>query len=112
MVDIHLAHVQAAEKVLNTLRDPNVVLEKVASQVGLVPPLAERLQTIAQERARRPVKSGEQAVMMLGCACVEEETRALVASWLTAMEDGGARIVPFPIQARLPISPFRRARGA
>ena len=36
MVDIHLAHVQAAEKVLNTLRDPNVVLEKVASQVGLI----------------------------------------------------------------------------
>lgn len=111
-MEIHLAHVQAAEHILNVLRDPNVVLERVAREVGAVPPLVERLVVVASERARRPVKSGEQAVLMLGSSAVERETRALVNVWIEAMEQGGARIVPFPVRPAPRVSPFRRARGA
>jgi hypothetical protein len=107
MLDIHLAHVRGAEEVLLALRDPNVVLEKVARLVGLVPPLAERLRLCAADRAQRPVRSGEQAVLMLGCTCVEHETRALVTGWLEAMENGGARIVPFPARTPSPAQPAR-----
>jgi hypothetical protein len=107
MLDIHLVHVRGAEEVLLALRDPNIVLEKVARLVGQVPPLAERLRVAATDRAQRPVKSGEQAVLMLGCTCVEQETRALVTEWLEAMERGGARIVPFPARTPSPTLPAR-----
>ncbi len=99
MLDIHLVHVRGAEDVLVSLRDPNVVLEKVARQVGLVPPLAERLREVAVQRSHRPVRTGEQAVLMLGCTSVEQETRALVLQWLEAMEHGVARLIPFPTPA-------------
>ncbi|MCK6572686.1 hypothetical protein L6V77_16535 [Myxococcota bacterium] len=107
MLDIHLAHVRGAEEVLLALRDPNVVLEKVARLVGQVPPLAERLRLLAAERAQRPVRSGEQAVLMLGCTSVEQQTRGLVDEWLAAMEQGGARIVPFPTRTTSPALPAR-----
>lgn len=96
MLDIHLAHVRGAEEVLVLLSDRNVVLEKVARQVSLVPPLAERLREVATTRSRRWVRNGEQAVLMLGCTSVEQETRGLVQQWLDAMEHGTARLIPFP----------------
>lgn len=109
MLDIHVAHVRGAEEVLGALRDPNVVVEKVAGLVGSVPPLAERLREMAAHRAQRPVKSGEQAVLMLGCKIVEHETRALVQQWLEAMEQGHARVIPFPTRAERPDRPERPA---
>ena len=121
MLDIHVAHVRGAEEVLGALRDPNVVVEKVARLAGAVPPLAERLRDLAAHRSQRPVKSGEQAVLMLGCTIVEQETRALVQQWLEAMEQGHARVIPFPARPDRPDRPevpahlqhWRRAsRGA
>jgi hypothetical protein len=107
MLDIHVAHVRGAEEVLGALRDPNVVVEKVARLVGLVPPLAERLRELATQRSHRPVKSGEQGVLMLGCTIVEQETRALVQQWLEAMEQGHARVIPFPTRGERPDRPDR-----
>ena len=86
-----------------------VHVEKVAGLVGSVPPLAERLREMAAHRAQRPVKSGEQAVLMLGCKIVEHETRALVQQWLEAMEQGHARVIPFPTRAERPDRPERPA---
>jgi len=107
MLDLHLVHIRGTEEVLLALRDPNVVLEHVARLVGQVPALAERLQRIASERAQRPVRSGEQAVLMLGCTSVEQQTRVLVEEWLAAIEQGGARIIPFPTRATSPALPVR-----
>lgn len=115
MLDIHVNHVRGAEAVLLALQDQGVVLEKVARLVGAVPPLAERLRQRADVRAHHPVRTGEQAVHMLGCAAVETETRALLADWLEAMERGQARVVTAPTRPELPphLQGWRRlSRGA
>lgn len=111
MLDIHMAHVRGAEEVLVLLRDHNVVLERVALKVGQVPPLAERLRALATSRSRRWVRSGEQAVLMLGCTSVEQETRALVQQWLDAMAHGSARLASTQPQRPVPLQNGRRASG-
>lgn len=87
--------IEAIERVLTAVEDPNSDLEQVAELVEFVEPLSDRILALGQTIGRRRPHTVRDAVVMVGCSVVEREARALVNQWLHALEQDGARIIRF-----------------
>jgi hypothetical protein len=87
--------IEAIERVLTAVDDPNSDLEQVAELVEFVDPLSDRILALGQAIGRRRPHTVRDAVVMVGCSVVEREARVLVNQWLHALEQDGARIIRF-----------------
>ena len=56
MLQIHVDHIAAAERVLAALEDSSADLFRVARHVSAIPELGRRMTEQASDRARRPVR--------------------------------------------------------
>lgn len=117
MLQIHVDHIAAAERVLAALEDSSADLFRVARHVSAIPELGRRMTDQASDRARRPVRLVEDAIVMLGAQILESATRTLIEEWLHALEQPGLARVVTPLGCATPSPELRRtfrplARGA